>query len=232
MTIGNKIKNLRNKNFFTQEELADKLNVSRSTISSWENDRSYPDLQTVVELSDFFDTTLDYLLREDKEVIKKMSTDKKKFKKIIFLLSIIILALGIAWLTIWNNQLTNINSSDIKIVKITKHKIPAKVIDGKEIKSDYSYDVYVKLTNRFKKWDLVNQSSNNYFTPGKVFVEFQARHNLNIFYNPDFNKTHKLIIPSFSAQASVNNSKDDPYNIGKDIILEKNFKLINSKDNK
>ncbi|MGX6967301.1 helix-turn-helix domain-containing protein, partial [Vagococcus teuberi] len=52
MNISEEIKNQRLKNKWTQEQLAEILNVSRSTVSSWEVGRNYPDLETIVALSD------------------------------------------------------------------------------------------------------------------------------------------------------------------------------------
>lgn len=67
MNIGDKIKEERLKKEWTQEHLAQLLNVSRPTISSWEVGRNYPDLETIIAISDLFGSSLDNLLREDKE---------------------------------------------------------------------------------------------------------------------------------------------------------------------
>lgn len=80
MNIGDKIKEQRLKKEWTQEQLAEILNVSRSTVSSWEVGRNYPDLTTIVAISDLFGISLDQLLREDinmtKDVSKKMRWNK------------------------------------------------------------------------------------------------------------------------------------------------------------
>lgn len=72
MNIGSKLKNARNQANFTQEEIAEKLGVSRQTISNWENSKSYPDIISVIKLSDFYSITLDALLKEDKDMIKHL----------------------------------------------------------------------------------------------------------------------------------------------------------------
>ena len=54
MEIGNKLKAARNEANFTQEEIAEKLGVSRQTISNWENSKSYPDIISVIKLSDIY----------------------------------------------------------------------------------------------------------------------------------------------------------------------------------
>lgn len=52
MEIGSKLKNARNENGLTQEQAAELLGVSRQTISNWENNKSYPDIISVIKMSD------------------------------------------------------------------------------------------------------------------------------------------------------------------------------------
>ena len=80
LSISEKLKQARLAENLTQEELAEKLGVSRQTISNWENGRSYPDIVSIITLSDVYDMTLDSLLKGDKEMIKhlKVSTDTVK----------------------------------------------------------------------------------------------------------------------------------------------------------
>ena len=54
MDFGNKICKIRKDNNLTQEEFAERYNVTRQTVSSWENCKSYPDLDTLVRISDDF----------------------------------------------------------------------------------------------------------------------------------------------------------------------------------
>lgn len=69
MEFAVKIKQYRRSHNWTQQEVATKLGVSRKTISSWENGRSYPDIFMLVQLSDLYHVSLDNLLREDHEMI-------------------------------------------------------------------------------------------------------------------------------------------------------------------
>lgn len=82
MEFAQKMKEYRNSHGWTQQEVAEKLNVSRKAISSWENKRSYPDIFMLVQISDLYHVTLDDLLREDHEMInnykKEHATDAKK----------------------------------------------------------------------------------------------------------------------------------------------------------
>lgn len=63
MTIADRIQNLRKIKGISQEELADKVGVSRQAVSKWESEQSCPDLEKIILLSDYFDVTTDYLLK-------------------------------------------------------------------------------------------------------------------------------------------------------------------------
>ena len=65
MEIGNTIRNLRTESEMSQEELAEKVFVSRQTISNWENDKFYPDVQSLAIIADIFGTSIDDLVKGD-----------------------------------------------------------------------------------------------------------------------------------------------------------------------
>lgn len=67
MTLGDKLSKLRKQNNYTQEQLADILGVSRQAISKWESDASYPETEKLIQLSDMYHCSLDYLLRDEME---------------------------------------------------------------------------------------------------------------------------------------------------------------------
>ena len=75
MTIAEKIKQLRKDNSMTQEDLAEKLSVSRQTISKWETSVTIPDADNIVAISKLFDITTDELLDYRVETVQK----KKQF---------------------------------------------------------------------------------------------------------------------------------------------------------
>lgn len=66
MDIGAKIRDARVKSGLTQEQAAEALSVSRQTISNWENGKTYPDIVSVVRMSDLYDISLDRLLKEER----------------------------------------------------------------------------------------------------------------------------------------------------------------------
>ena len=70
MELGKQIKKHRQEVQLSQEELAERVYVSRQTISNWENDKSYPDVNSLVLLSETFQISLDKLIKGDIEVMK------------------------------------------------------------------------------------------------------------------------------------------------------------------
>ncbi len=72
MEIGKKLREARTHSGFTQEIVAEKIDVSRQTISNWENEKSYPDIVSVIKLSDLYSISLDILLKEDIEMIEHL----------------------------------------------------------------------------------------------------------------------------------------------------------------
>lgn len=96
MNLGKRIATIRKERKMSQEDFAELFNVTRQTISSWENSKSYPDIETLVKISDKFNISLDILLREDKNMIETYKNDskqKKKFKRISIILTIIIIVI-------------------------------------------------------------------------------------------------------------------------------------------
>ncbi|MGL6207244.1 MAG: helix-turn-helix domain-containing protein [Lactobacillus panisapium] len=93
MELGKQIKFYRTKQGFTQEQLANKLLVSRKTISSWENDRSSPDLETLSRLSVIFNITLDDFLHQDITEIKNSKT-KYYISLLIYIIVLILTSLS------------------------------------------------------------------------------------------------------------------------------------------
>ena len=62
MTLADRIQQLRKQKGISQEELADRVGVSRQAVSKWESAQSVPDLDKILLLSDYFEVTTDYLL--------------------------------------------------------------------------------------------------------------------------------------------------------------------------
>ena len=71
MELGNQIKKYRSELQISQEQLADRIYVSRQTISNWENEKSYPDVNSLILLSEVFQTSIDKLIKGDIEIMKE-----------------------------------------------------------------------------------------------------------------------------------------------------------------
>lgn len=70
MEVGSKLKKARMNSKLTQEKVAEEIQVSRQTISNWENGKYYPDIINVIKLSNLYNISLDELLKEDLNMIK------------------------------------------------------------------------------------------------------------------------------------------------------------------
>lgn len=81
MKLSQTIVEIRKKNELTQEELAKEFNVTRQTVSNWENGKSYPDLFTLIDISDKFGCSLDSMLKEDTDMTEAMSKSIELGKK-------------------------------------------------------------------------------------------------------------------------------------------------------
>ncbi len=109
MDIGNKIKQSRIEAKITQEKAAEALGVSRQTISNWENEKTYPDIISVLKMSDLYHVSLDYLLKGETTMNNYMdyleeSTNtvksRNRFTKLILVFSYLIIW-AIAILVFW-----------------------------------------------------------------------------------------------------------------------------------
>ena len=101
MEIGKKLKNARIEAGLTQEKAAEKIDVSSQTISNWENEKSYPDIISVIALSDLYSVSLDELLKGDQKMAEHLeeSTNVVKSNQKLtgaILLNIILMILLIA----------------------------------------------------------------------------------------------------------------------------------------
>ncbi|MFD1953158.1 helix-turn-helix domain-containing protein [Paenibacillus thailandensis] len=94
MIFGEKLKTERKKRGWSQEELAEKLFVSRQSVSKWENGQNYPSIEIIIKVSDLFGLTIDELLRSDEELTRKVIKDSKQlaYPKLKFTFDVLFLA--------------------------------------------------------------------------------------------------------------------------------------------
>ncbi len=97
MTFGERLYKLRQQANLSQEEFAEIMDVSRQSISKWENDKAYPEMTRLVYMSDFFQVSLDYLMRgvEAEEQKNSKADEKMEYK-------------AKSLIMIWNTFITNL----------------------------------------------------------------------------------------------------------------------------
>lgn len=109
MELGNQIKKYRQEAQMSQEELANRIYVSRQTISNWENDKSYPDVNSLVLLSEIFQVSLDKLIKGDVEIMKEVIKKEEVVKMnryatiygVLLIVSVVSLAPLVTTLGVW-----------------------------------------------------------------------------------------------------------------------------------
>ena len=106
MTLGQKLKTILKEKNMTQEELAEQLDVSRQAVGKWVNDKGIPEVTKLIQISNIFGVSLDYLLKEEKsgpaaengyyvsgEALEGyLAWEKQKRKRIIGGISLLMLA--------------------------------------------------------------------------------------------------------------------------------------------
>lgn len=171
MEIGKQIKKYRTEMKFSQEELSEKIFVSRQTISNWENNKNYPDVKSLLLLSSLFNVSLDILIKGDleemKEQIKKEDIDKFRRDGNIFTILFILTMVSVVPLMKFMEKYGFVIWSIIAIasmyyaIKVDKHKKNNNVktykeivafLDGKHLDEVQKHQEYGKRP--YQKWAL------------------------------------------------------------------------------
>lgn len=107
MEFHTQLKKYRAERNLSQEELAEKIYVTRQTVSNWENEKSYPDIHSLLLLSSLFHVSLDQLIKGDVEIMKKeiAKEEIRKFNRYSAVYSVLLAAtyLSVIPLLIWSN---------------------------------------------------------------------------------------------------------------------------------
>ncbi|MCQ2442722.1 MAG: helix-turn-helix domain-containing protein [Oscillospiraceae bacterium] len=109
MELSKQIRKYRKELGFSQEVLAERVFVSRQTVSSWENDKSYPDVKSLLLLSEVFHVSLDILIKGDVEQMKQVirQDDIKQMKRyskiyvVLFVVGVVSVVPLVEWLGLW-----------------------------------------------------------------------------------------------------------------------------------
>ncbi|PKF20333.1 transcriptional regulator [Macrococcoides caseolyticum] len=116
MTFGEKIKTEREKRGWSQDQFAERILVSRQSVSKWETNKNYPSIEILIDISDIFKITIDELLRSDENLKSKVIADSKNSYKpnfkneLLTALGIIIAIIFVSYLK--NNQINWISILD------------------------------------------------------------------------------------------------------------------------
>lgn len=92
MRVGEHIKMLRHEKKLSQQDLADQLRISRQSVSRWENGTALPTFDNIVAISDDFGVTLDELIGDDVQLMKKLRKPQLGYRQIILLYGLIVIA--------------------------------------------------------------------------------------------------------------------------------------------
>lgn len=199
MNLSIKIKKLRAEKNFTQEQLAEKLQVSRSTISSWETGRSYPDLEMTIEICDCFNVSLDFLLREDEKMVKKLNFGIKQKRTLIGLVVILAVLLINIVLSISSFQ-ANPKSLEISNVNLVRDLS----YNGENPERDWNTTINLDM-----------KSKNVFFKPvADELLVFNDNGNLTLQTNWSFSifnifDTQRIVQANQSVLINENVSSDD-----------------------
>ena len=165
MLFNEKLKILRKEYEFTQEELAEKLNVSRQAITKWESGEGIPDIENLKQISLLFNTTIDELVKEDKDVKTGMKD----------------LYTYIQELEIEHSKHFDIKVFEIKelnILQNTEEKVKIEILSNKVehiekfIKIEFD-DLYNRLDINIKKLKNIDNITINIYLPQKYIDEIE-----------------------------------------------------------
>ena len=167
MFFNEKLKMLRKESNLTQEELAEKLNVSRQAITKWESGDGTPDIENLKQISILFNTTIDELVKEDKNVTAEI---KEKYSYIEEL------------------EIDHTKHFDINICKISKlniipnaeEKVKIELLSNEEENLEENYkikfdDLYNKLDIDIKSKKEAQNISINMYLPEKYINEIELK---------------------------------------------------------
>ena len=106
MALSKKLYELRKKSGLSQEQLAEQLGVSRQAVSKWESDKAVPESDTLISISQYFNVTLDYLMKENESVSepvteKEETQTNSKSRREKRIIGLIVCLIGIVCLLIW-----------------------------------------------------------------------------------------------------------------------------------
>jgi len=154
VTLGDKIKKIRISNNLKQSELAEMLFVSEKTISSWENNRTIPDLNMIYKISDYFKKSFYYLINDDyddniNEIEIKLKVNEKEYNRILNLIK--------------NHSINKANVNQIDTYYIlTDRNFDQEWLRIRNENGKYIFNYKKKIDNsHYEKYDVLFDNINN-----------------------------------------------------------------------
>lgn len=193
MKLATRIKTVRGNHNLTQGELAEKLQVSRSTISSWETGRSYPDLQMIIQISDQFDVSLDYLLREDEKMVKKLNFGAKQKKWLIG--SVITLSLLVGNMILSNVPIEvkseSVDVNDIVLIRDMSYT-------GDDMNRDWNTTIDFMMQSKNPFFKPINDELLVFNNEGNLVLEMKGTYSLFHLFDTqrNVNAHQSVLIPA------------------------------------
>ena len=192
-SFGDKIKYIRDTNNITQKELADILYVSEKTVSSWENNRTIPDLNMIYKISDYFKKSFYYLISENeldntKELEIRFKVSQKEYERVFNLINKdknkikTLKQIDTYYKTKHNNDWLRIRVENGKSILNYKKKIAASTFE----KYDVMIDNYENLNTIFKSLDIkkigkITKDRIKYKYLNKYYFSFDNVQNIGMF---------------------------------------------------
>ena len=220
MNIGSKIIEIRKEHNLSQEEFSKLFYVTRQTVSSWECGKSYPDIETIIKISDKFKIPLDYLLKGDKKMIKRITKKMQNNKYLIISIGVILFLIITIPLGIFVYR--RLNPLPLVVVPDNNDSFTFKSsdiahIDSAHLKYGDYVDMYVSfgddnpLYNEalFKGILILNFQSQDgsLLKDGSNFAKVDLAYQMgykDVFYAVDiFNKTKEEVVVSFKKNKDV-----------------------------
>ncbi len=181
MTVAEMIKKTRMDNNMTQEEYANKFYISRQTVSSWENGRSMPELQTLIDICNTYKMSLDVLLNDDSRYVKRISMIQRVVKRMKYILTVIIVLLCafLIYYGVWNVRNSKmIDEYNEKVLSL------GYVRDGKTYElhdKNITYHAGKQELPKLK-WDFINKSLSAYYNDGEMIWDISLRSEKGVGY--------------------------------------------------
>jgi transcriptional regulator with XRE-family HTH domain len=137
-SFGKRLASLRKERQWTQDDVAQRLNVSAQAVSKWENDASLPDLDMLVQLASLFETTTDALLGKKVDQVVEMSpTTKRDLNKLVFRIRI----------TSVDGDKVNVNLP-IPLVLVALETGFTPKVDGRDVLKDIDFRKIIELVEQ------------------------------------------------------------------------------------